>query len=112
MNQDQLARALSRELRVTVREADQLVEAFILVVGRTMARHEPICFSNFGTFRPVRKKPRSFGLQAHARAVRPDAVQVRFKAADRLLEAVKAGDDRVTFQKLPNRLPRALPESA
>ena len=112
MNQAELAKALSRELRVSVREADRVMEAMIRVMGRTLAQHEPICFSNFGSFRPVRRRPRSFGVQAHARSVRPDTLQVQFKAADKLLEAVEAGDDRVTFQKRPNRLPRALPESA
>lgn len=105
MNSGELASELSKELGVTVQASKAIVAALVRVMGRTLAVGEPICLSNFGTLKPMRKLPRSFGPQAERSPIGPKAVQVRFRPADRLLEAVERGDHRVTFQKRSRRLP-------
>jgi len=107
MNRAEMARELSKELRCSVQEAEVTIEAVVLVMGRCLARGEALKLSNFASIRPVKRRPRSFGMRSHARPVKPETVQVQFKAADRLLEAIRAGDDRVTFQKRPGALPGA-----
>lgn len=105
MKRKQLAKDLARELKISTEKADELLETVVLVMGRRLARGDSICFSNFGTLRPLRRHVRSFDAQARPASAKPDIVQVRFRPADKLLEAVREGDDQVTFQKLPNRLP-------
>lgn len=107
MNKAEFSRSLAFELGISTGESDLIVEKLVLVMGRALARHESVVLSNFGTLQPVRRSPRSFSPRVSAREVKPDSVKVRFKAADRLLEAVKAGDDRVTFRKRSRELPRA-----
>lgn len=107
MNQRELAKALAKDLEISVQAASVIVQAMVKVVGRTLAQRESVCLSNFGTLRPVHRKPRSFGPGEGERPSKPDIVQVQFRAADKLVEAVKRGDHQVNFQKRSNELPRA-----
>lgn len=107
MNKAELARVLAAEAGTSVHRAESIVDCLVEIMGRTLASGESITLSNFGTLRPSRRKPRSFGAHEGPRAMRPDRVQVSFRAASRLLEAVEAGDDQVTFRKRPRALPAA-----
>lgn len=105
MKRRELALDLSKELNISRSEAEELLKKVVLVMGRNLVNGQSICLSTFGTLRPVRRSRRSYGPQAHPSSAKPDTVQVEFRAADKLLEAIRDGDDKVTFQKRPNRLP-------
>lgn len=107
MNQSQLARALSDELGTRIPVSEELVRTFVQVLGRTLAQGESITISNFGTFRPGRRKAKAITPPDRVDGEARNELRVHFRPSDRLLEAVRRSDPHVTFQKRPGELPRA-----
>ena len=88
MTTKELAAALAKELKISQRRAEILVEAFFEEIKEALLRGEGVCFKNFGSFyvKEVKRPSRTGELRPKRR--------VRFRPSRKLLTRLRKETNR------------------
>ena len=90
MTTKELSAALAKELKISLRRAEILVEAFFEEIKEALRRGEGVCFQNFGVFYLKEGKSRA-GL--NEKDLRPKR-RVKFRPSRKLLARLREEANR------------------
>jgi DNA-binding protein HU-beta len=85
MNKPELLEALSKEAGLTKRKAEQVLDAFASIIGRSLKKGEKVTISGFGTFDVGSRKARAGVNPRTGERIKIPAMKVpRFRAGKNL----------------------------
>jgi DNA-binding protein HU-beta len=91
MTKSEIVREVAKSSKLDVRTTNELLQAFLSVVGETIRSGERITISGFGTFSGSERAERE-GVHPHdssQRIVIPSLVVPSFRASDQLKEKIR-----------------------
>ncbi|MER8233514.1 HU family DNA-binding protein [Streptomyces sp. NPDC094049] len=114
LNTVALGEAVAAELDIPHADGRRAVEAVFTVIARALAADHPVAVTNFGTFLPVTRAPRTGrNPQTGATVPIPAAQDVRFRVSPGLRATVRMADPvRATIRKAPKSIRPAQGDAA